>query len=65
MSKKTKKTAQQKIGEKIIDLGNLAIAGIVFVQLIPQGRLEIIQLLLGVLLCVSFYVVGYLVIKES
>ncbi|MBU0578987.1 hypothetical protein KJ628_03370 [Patescibacteria group bacterium] len=35
MSRKTKKIAQQKIGEKIIELGNLALAGIVFVQLIP------------------------------
>ncbi|MFH1959137.1 MAG: hypothetical protein ABIJ22_02295 [Patescibacteria group bacterium] len=65
MSRKTKKIAQQKIGEKIIELGNLALAGIVFVQLIPQGKISIIHLLLGILLCAIFYVIGYLAIKGS
>lgn len=38
MSKKTQKIAQQKVGEKIIDLGNLALTGIVFAQFLPERK---------------------------
>jgi hypothetical protein len=65
MSRKTKRTAQQKVDEKIIELGNLALASIVFVQLIPDKKINFPLFLLGVILYIIFYVLGYITIKES
>ncbi len=65
MSKKTKRTAQQKIGEKIIELGNLSLAGIVFVQLSPDKKLSGPLFILGIILYTVFYILGYITIKES
>ena len=65
MSKKTEKTAQQKVGKKIIELGNLSIAGIVFVQLISDEKLNIPLFILGLILYTIFYIFGYIIIRES
>lgn len=54
MNKKTKRISQQKIGEKIIELGNLSITGLVFIQLIPGGNLSKPLFILGLILYTIF-----------
>ncbi len=65
MSRKTRRTAQQKVGEKIIELGNLAITGLVFVQITSDTKPSIYLFLLGLTLYTIFYILGFVIIKES
>ena len=49
--------------EKLLELGNLALAGIVFTQLLPTKPFSLRVALLGLITFVVLYAVGYYITK--
>ena len=52
------------LAKKLFDLGNLALAGTVFVHFIPGKELSISKVLPGMAIFASLYLLAYLISKE-
>lgn len=53
------------MSDKLFDLANLAIAGTVFVQLIPKEKINFSKLLSGLIISASIYIFIYLIERKK
>lgn len=51
-------------GEKFVDLGNFTIVALIFGQLSTE-RKDIIIIILGIILALTFWLIGYLLLKSK
>ncbi len=49
------------LANKLFDLGNMALAGIVFVQLLPNAQRDWRYICLGLLICIITYGFGFFI----
>ena len=54
-----------EVGIRLLELGNYAITGIVITQIIGENQIRIAILLFGIVLFISFYILGYLTIQKG
>lgn len=56
---------RSRIAEKVIELGNLFVAGFVISQIIPGPPKSLIIGATGVILGLGFYLMGYIIMKAG